>query len=245
MTLLCTVIGTLSKDPIGTETYTTWKVRCFNHEVTIFTNDNSADSRVNFRAGARIRGEGKGTWNEFNEEFSLTLNGGAIDSSDEDEDNAKIKVDGSIGHELNIEHDDEDEGGGQYIPVEIEANVRKRVSGNWGDAIDYVRAMILGPAVDKLMDFEKKGVTNLCFSGDLSLDAEYIKGQPAFYAEIDNVDVSKGRTGDDDAFWSSKPRGLANRKSGPKRVATPARTGGAPKKPKKTSGGGPDDPLPF
>ena len=247
MALICTVIGNLIKDPVGTETYTIWKVRCFGKEVTLFSGDNSAESRANYRAGARVRGEGRGAWNEFNDTFGLQLNGAAIDGSDEEEDDAKIKVDGSFGHDLNVEHDSADEGGGQYIPVEIEAPVRgKNSQGVFDDLIAYVRAMVLGPAVDRLVDLDKEGVTNLCFSGSLDLDCCFIKGQPSFYAEIDKVEVSQGRGGNDDDFWSAKPKGLANRKSSsPKRVAAPASSTAASARTRKKGGGGPDDPLPF
>ena len=248
MALTCTVIGNLIKDPVGTEAYTIWKMRVFGKEVTLFSSDNSAEARANYRSGARVRGEGKGAWNEFNDTFGLQLNGAAIDGSDEEEDEAKIKVDGSFGHELEVQHDDADEGGGQYIPVEIEAPVRgKNSRGEWDDLIAYVRAMVLGSAADRLTELEGEGVTSFCFSGALDLDACFIKGQPSFYAEIDKVEVSQGRGGNDDDFWSAKPKGLASRKS-PKRVAA-APTSSAARAKKKggggEGGGGPNDPLPF
>lgn len=248
MALIVTVIGNLTKDPSGDERYTMWKVRCFGKEVTLFSGDNSAKSRENYRAGDRVRGEGKGEWKEFNDNFSLQLNGAAIDGSDVEEDDVKIKVDGSINHELNMEHDDADEGGGQYLPIEIEAPVRgKNSQGVFDDLLAYVRAMVLGPAADKLVELDKQGVTRICFTGDLDLDPRYIKDQPSYYAEITDVEPSRGRGGDDDAFWSSKPMGLASRKSSaPKKVASPAgRHASTKKRGGPATSGGPSDPLPF
>jgi len=251
MALMVTVIGPLIKDPFGSETYTMWKVRCDGREVAIFSADDSSQSRANFRTGYRIRGEGKGAWKEFNEDYSLTLSSGAVDGSDDEEDSLKIKVDGSIGHELEVQQDDEDEGGGRYIQVEIEAPVRgKNSQGDWDDMIAYVRGSVIGPAVDKLLELDKKGITSLCFSGDLQASPEFIKGEPAYYAYITDIAPSQGRGGDDDAFWAAKPRNLAAMRAAKKQSAPAAPTKAsqppkpAPRKP-IGKGQGPDDPLPF
>lgn len=250
MSLKVTVIGTLAKDPTGTETYTIWKVNCFGRQVTLFSSEDSAEARANFRTGHRIRGEGKGSWNDFNDDWFLQINGAAIDGSEE-EDALTIKVDGRIEHEIEVAEDDPDEGGGKYAPVEIEAPVRgKNDRGDWDDLTAYVRAMVLGPAVDQLIELDRQGVSQLCFSGNLDLDATFIKGQPSYYAEITNVTASQGRGGDEDAFWSSKPKGLANRKasapakSAPASQANPSRSATS----KRRSGGVEkelDDKLPF
>lgn len=240
MPIIVSAIGTLTQDPKGDETYTMYKVRAFGDDVTFFENQSAAQGRLEYRSGMRIRAEGRGYWKEFNEDWHLTARNAAVDGSDS-EDQIKIKVDGRITHELQVEQDDEDEGGGRYIPVEIEATYRgKNSAGDWDDLIAYVRAMIIGPAVDKLLALDKQGHTNLCFSGDLKGTAVYVKDQPSFYAEIDDVQISQRGGGDDDSFWGSKPIGLAKRKSAPVKAAprkAPPRGGGG--------GGDPDDPLPF
>jgi hypothetical protein len=197
----------------------------------------------------RIRGEGRGGWNEFNDTYGLQLSNCGIDSSDSADD-LKIKVDGSLNHELQVEVDDADEGGGKYIPVEIEAPVRAKNSrGEWGDAIAYVRAMVIGPAVDKLMQLDGDGVTSICFTGDLEADPCWIKGEPSYYAEITDVAPSQGRgiSDDGDAFWKSKPKGLAARRSAP--VNPPSSKSSRKLPPKKGGGGisdgGPNDEMPF
>jgi hypothetical protein len=119
--------------------------------------------------------------------------------------------------------------------------------------IAYVRGSVIGPAVDKLLELDKKGITSLCFSGDLQASPEFIKGEPAYYAYITDVAPSQGRGGDDDAFWASKPRNLAAMRAAKKPAAAPAKTIGAAPAPKsaaeararKRGGGDPDDPLPF
>jgi hypothetical protein len=248
MTLNITTIGVLVKDPIGDERYTMWKVKSFGREITLFSTDAAAQSRLEYRNGMRIRGEGRGSWNNFNEVWGLQLSNSAIDGSDS-EDELKIKVDGSIGHELDIEHDDEDEGGGRYIHVEIEAPVRvKDSAGNWGDGLAYVRGFVLEEAVDKLLKLDEEGVTSMCFSGDLHAEPCWIKGtEPGYYVEISDVTPSQGRgSTDDDDFWKSKPMRLANRKSGP---VVKAGTLGRKLPPKKggttISDGGPNDEMPF
>ena len=243
-----TVIGNLTKDPIGNDSYTMWKVRAFGKEITLFSQESSAEARLSYRNGMRIRGEGRGGWNEFNESFGLQLSNAAIDGSDS-EDELKIKVDGSIGHELRVEQDDADEGGGKYIPVEIEAPIRvKDSSGEWGDGIAYVRAMVLGPAVNKLLKLDKDGVTSICFKGALDAEPSFIRGEVCYYAEIDDVEPNQGRgSGNDDEFWKSKPRGLANRRSAPAKpasaAAASAKKGGKGKQ--GYSDPGPNDEMPF
>jgi len=243
MALKVEVIGVLSQDPMGTKTEgtTRFNVRAFGDIITCFAKIEAASARREYGNGDRVRLEGSGGWNEWNNEVSLTASGCSVDGSNA-EDKLKIKVDGSYGHSLEVQRDDKDEGSGRYIPVEIEATVRGRGSdGEWGDVIAYVQAMVIGKAVDKLIELDKQGITTICFTGDLLAEPQYIKNQPAFYAEIYDVEPSKGRGSSEDAFWNSKPRGLANRKGATVRSTSrlPAKKGGG------SSGGGPDDPLPF
>jgi hypothetical protein len=242
-----TVIGVLTKDPTGTLDYTLFKLRPFGkEEVTIFTKESSVTSRASYREGARIRCEGRPSWNPFDDSHTLTINGG-VDLSDL-EDQLTIKVDGSIDHELEIEKDDADEGGGRYIPVEIRAPARgKDDQGNWGNVIVYVRAMVIGDAVDQLIDLEQKATPSYCFTGNLTAEPDYVRDQPAYYAEITSIEVSKkgGGESSEDAFWNAKPRGLANRKSMPVKSR---KDNGGHADPKKRGGGvDPDlnEDLPF
>jgi hypothetical protein len=237
--------GALTRDPTGNERYTMFKLRVLGSEITLFNQISAAESRADYRSGMRIRGEGRGEWKEFSDEYTLQVNACGIDGSDA-EDELTIKVDGRINHELILEKDAEDEGGGRYIPVEIEAPVRGRDrQGNWGDLIAYVRAHVLDQAVDQLLKLDKEGVTNIRFTGRLQAHPEYLRDEPIYYAEITKVEPSQGRGGgNDDAFWSSKPKGLGKRKSGPVKPASPAKKrggggGGA-------SGGGElNDEMPF
>jgi hypothetical protein len=243
MALKIEAIGVLSQDPKGTKTEGTTQfiVRTFGDVVTCFAKIEAAEARRTYGGGDRVRLEGAGNWNEWNNEVSLAVSGCSVDGSNA-EDKLRIKVDGSYGHRLEVQKDDDDEGGGRYIPVEIEATVRGRGSdGEWGDVTAYVQAMVIGKAVDKLLEFDKANITTLCFSGDLVAEPQYIKDQPAFYAEIDDVEPSKGRGSSEDGFWNSKPRGLANRKGAPVKSTSrlPAKKSGG------GSGGDPNDPLPF
>lgn len=245
MSINVTVIGVLNKDPSGKETHTMWKVKVFGSEVTLFSQESAAISRMNYSAGDRIRAEGRGGWNEFNEEYTLTVSGCAIDGSDAEEE-LKLKVDGTIPHELKVEFDDEDEGGGKYIPIEIEAPYRgKDANGDWGDLIAHVQAMVLGKAVEKLLKLDKEGITHLCFTGDLDTTPRYISGEPAYYMEVNDVAPSTKGGGNSDAHWKSKPIGLAKRKGAQVKAQPPKPARKQISQQTRTDTAGPDDEIPF
>lgn len=219
MALTATVIGTLAENPAGNENYTRWKVNVLGKKVTCFSSENASDKRQEFSSGDRVRVEGRPSWNEYQGEYSLTINGG-VDLSDK-ADSLKLKADGTYEHELKIQKDE----GGNYVHIKLESPTRKKdAQGEWFDDHVNVLTMALHPCVEKLKQFEADGITEIWFLGDLDTDPAWSEGSddPGFYIEATEVGVSETRT--ESNFWGSKPKGLANRKA-PAPVKKPAKKG--------------------
>jgi hypothetical protein len=242
MALTAHIIGTLADNVTGSDKYTMWKVRVHGKTITCFSREDANEKRREFDSGDRIRVEGRFDWNRNpnTDEWTLQLNNVAVDLSEQTEDELRAVVDGTFNHKIKVQKDE----GGNFAHVKLETVLKRKDSkdGEWYEDDVIILTHALHPCIDQLLALEKSGTTAVRFKGFLSEEPEFVEGSdiPGFYLEADEVGISEERTESD--FWTSKPRGLANRKS-PDPVA---------KKPKPKSGGGgggsgkdPSDDLPF